>query len=183
VGDVRAVREEFVQLWGRLGPFWGIGPATARVYAWLLSQADARDADEIGEALQISRGAVSMACRELLDWGLVLVERPAGARRLSYRLEDDLEKVVRAIIQTRKRREWDPILDNIREWQTTLAGDSSRDARQLQARLDTIAGVISLVESFADRFLRGGIVPRVGLKALVRGTNRARRIRERRGTR
>ena len=37
--DVLAdVREAFVQLWGSLGPFWGIAPTTARVHSWLLSR-------------------------------------------------------------------------------------------------------------------------------------------------
>jgi DNA-binding transcriptional regulator GbsR (MarR family) len=51
-----------------MGPFWGV-LATARVYGWLISKADASTSDEIMAGLGMSRGAASMACRELRDWG------------------------------------------------------------------------------------------------------------------
>lgn len=94
-------------------------------------------------------------------------DRPLGSRRLTYWPEDDLEKVIRGIVETRKRREWNPILHNIRDWQTALARDPSADAAHLRRRLDTIAGAVAMVESLAERFLRGGVVQRVALKALV----------------
>lgn len=173
--QVAAVRDAFVQLWGRLGPFWGIAPITASVYAWLLAQPDPADADTIQSALQISRGAVSMACRELTEWGLIRIERPPGSRRLLYQPEDDLAKAIRSIVSTRKRREWDPILEHVQEWEAALKRDGSAEAAHLRSRLDTIAGVVTLVESFADRFLRGGIVQRVGLTAMVAGAKAAAR--------
>ena len=43
------VRQEFVDFWGSLASYWGIPPATARVYAWLISQARPCTADEIVE--------------------------------------------------------------------------------------------------------------------------------------
>ena len=116
MNHTEAVRKEFVQLWGSMGPFWGVSPATARIYGWLISRKDSATADEIMEGLEMSRGAVSMACRELRDWGLVALEKESGTRQLSYRPETDLEKAMRNIVQARKRREWDPILERLREW-------------------------------------------------------------------
>src|SRR5262245_17233109 len=105
--ETESVRDAFVQLWGRMAPFWGTSPTTARVYAWLLSRSGGVDAEGITERLSMSRGAVSMACAELVEWGLVRVERAAGERRATYAAETDLEKAIRNIIQARKRREWD----------------------------------------------------------------------------
>ena len=64
------VRNEFIQLWSRLGQFWGIPAGTSRVYAWLLGQPDGAGSEEIMAGLRMSRGGVSMACKELRDWGL-----------------------------------------------------------------------------------------------------------------
>ena len=111
--EVAEVRDSFVQLWGSLGTFWGVSPTTARVFGWLFSQAEASDAEEIMSALELSRGAVSMAGRELREWGLVHVEKAPGSRRVLYRAEADLEKVIRHVVEIRKRREWDPILENL----------------------------------------------------------------------
>src|SRR5262245_7709870 len=92
--ELRSVREGFVQLWTRMAPFWGVSPAAARVYAWLLSRADGASADEVMAGLALSRGAVSMACRELVDWGLVRPARELGSRRVRYWPEVDLEHAI-----------------------------------------------------------------------------------------
>ena len=176
--SVEDIRDEFGLLWARLGPFWGISPATARVYALLLSSAEALDGESIAARLELSRGATSMACRELADWGLVHPERAAGTRRIAYRVEDDPEKVIFSIVATRKRREWDPILESVRGWAGELKGDRSADARAFRARLQELEGLISVVESAADTFLKSGLIPRLGLKALVRSARRTRSKRK-----
>jgi predicted transcriptional regulator len=101
MSDTESVRSAFVELWGAMGPFWGVPPATARVYGWLISKKEPATADEVVEDLGISRGAVSMACRELRDWGLVHDDRASGSRQSSYRPETDLEKAIRNIVLTR----------------------------------------------------------------------------------
>lgn len=165
--ETDAVREEFVRLWGSMGPFWGVPPTTARVYGWLLSRPDSATADEIVEGLGLSRGAVSMACRELRDWGLIHDDRAAGSRQSSYRPETDLEKAIRNIVQTRKRREWDPILEHLRTWIPKLAGERSPEAQVFRDRLKALEALVGLADSMAESFLKGGMVHRLGLKVLV----------------
>src|SRR6185295_20140851 len=101
MNQTETLRRKFVQLWGTMGTFWGVAPATARVYGWLISRKDSATADEIMQGLEMSRGAVSMACRELRDWGLVTLEKESGSRQLSYRPETDLERAMRNIVQAR----------------------------------------------------------------------------------
>jgi DNA-binding transcriptional regulator GbsR (MarR family) len=165
--DTRQIANDFVQLWGRLGPLWGITPVAARVYAWLLCQAGPQEAEAIGEALGISRGAVSMGCAEMVEWRLVHADRVAGSRRIVYRPETDPERVIRSILQTRKRREWDPILEHLRPWIAELRGDRSADAVRLRQQLEAIERLMTVADDLADRFLKGSPVQRLGLKALV----------------
>jgi DNA-binding transcriptional regulator GbsR (MarR family) len=166
------VRRDFVELWGRLGSFWGVPPTTARVYGWLLSRAEPSTADEIVAGLGMSRGAVSMACRELLDWGLVHVERGANGRRRAWRPETDLEKAMRNIVAARKRREWDPILEHLREWIPALEADRSEEALVFRERLESIESLVGTADAMARSFLGGGMVQRLGLKALVAAAKR-----------
>lgn len=167
--DATDIRSDFVQLWGSLGTFWGVSPTTARVFGWLLSRSEPADAEEIVEGLDMSRGAVSMACRELREWGLVLTERPLGSRRTLYQPETDLEKLVRNVIQIRKRREWDPILEHLREWVPALEADPSDEARVFAERLRAIETLVEVADSVVERFLKGGTVTKLGLKLLVGG--------------
>ena len=142
--DTRRIADDFVQLWGRLGPLWGVTPVAARMYAWLLCQAEPQEAEVIVHA-----------------------DRVAGSRRIVYRPETDPERVIRSILQTRKRREWDPILEHLRPWLADLRGDRSAEAARLRARLEAIERLITVADEFADRFLQGSRVQRLGLKAVV----------------
>ncbi|MCZ6598954.1 MAG: hypothetical protein O7B99_15055 [Planctomycetota bacterium] len=180
---VEEVRADFVRLWGRLGPLWGISPATAQVFGWLLFEADGADGERISEGLGMSRGAVSMACRELFGWGLVHADRAPGSRRVIYRPETDPERVVRGVVETRKRREWDPILESVRGWLDDLRGDRSREATIARGRLEGIESLVGAVDEMAESFLRGDLLPRLGLKALTRrARSRKKRGRPRAST-
>lgn len=165
--SVDRVREEFVQLWGALGTFWGVPPTTARVFGWLMSRSEPADAQEIMAGLELSRGAVSMACRELREWKLISPERVAGARRVVYRPETDLERVLRNVVEIRKRREWDPIRENMRDWIPALEAESSPENAVFLRRLRAIDQVMERVDSIAEFLLNGGTVTDFGLKALL----------------
>lgn len=171
--SVDRVREEFVQLWGALGTFWGVPPTTARVFGWLMSRSEPADAQEIMAGLELSRGAVSMACRELREWKLIAPERVAGARRVVYRPETDLERVLRNVVQIRKRREWDPIRENMRDWIPALEAPSSpgkaasAENAVFLRRLRAIDQLMGRVDSIAEFLLNGGTVTDFGLKALL----------------
>ncbi|MXX76213.1 MAG: hypothetical protein F4210_03040 [Holophagales bacterium] len=171
--SVDRVREEFVQLWGALGTFWGVPPTTARVFGWLMSRSEPADAQEIMAGLELSRGAVSMACRELREWKLISPERVAGARRVVYRPETDLERVLRNVVEIRKRREWDPIRENMRDWIPALEDPSSPgmaaspENAVFLRRLRAIDQVMGRVDSIAEFLLNGGTVTDFGLKALL----------------
>lgn len=165
--SVDRVREEFVQLWGALGTFWGVPPTTARVFGWLMSRSEPADAQQIMAGLELSRGAVSMACRELREWKLISPERVAGARRVVYRPETDLERVLRNVVEIRKRREWDPIRENMRDWIPALEAESSPENAVFLRRLRAIDQVMERVDSIAEFLLNGGTVTDFGLKALL----------------
>ena len=175
MAQLDSVRADFVQLWGSLGPFWGVTPMAARVYGFLLSKEKSATAEELIDGLSMSRGAVSMACRELRDWGLVHAERTPGARAIAYRAETDLERAIKSIVQARKRREWDPILERLREWIPKLESERSSEAAVFRERLRAIESLVAMADSMAESFLKGGMVQRLGLKMLVTAAHKKKR--------
>ena len=161
------VRAEFIQLWSRLGQFWGIPAGTSRVYAWLLSCPDGAGSEEIMDGLTMSRGAVSMACKELRDWGLMTAVQEPGVRKTRYKVETDLATVVRNIVLARKRREWDPILEGVKDWIPRLESDGSTAAQVFRDRLEAIESCVGMADGMAQRFLAGGLLSDLGLKTLT----------------
>jgi DNA-binding transcriptional regulator GbsR (MarR family) len=172
MSELEQVRADFVALWGSLAPFWGVTPATGRVYAWLLSSAVGATAEDLMAGLDMSRGAVSMAARELRDFGLLEVTREPGSRQQVLRPVTDLERAIRGIVQARKRREWDPLLERLRAWIPRLQRERSREASAFAERLREIEGLVGLADSMADSFLKGGLVQRLGIGMLVRSAKK-----------
>ncbi len=166
---------DFVEFWGQMSKFWGIPPATARIHAWLLTRADSAETDSIMEGLGMSRGAVSMACKELKDWGLITTERLHGQRRTLYRPVTDLEKVVRNVVLNRKRREWSPILDQLDTLIPQLRKNKSAEARIVRERLERIQHLVEAADSLADTFISGGTVRGLALKMMVSAALRKRK--------
>jgi len=161
------IQPAFIEFWARMAGFWGIPPGTARVHAWLIAQSEAADAEAIMEGLGLSRGAVSMACRELVEWGLVNEERAPGSRRRAYHCEDDLEKLVRVVVQNRRRREWTPMLDRLDEWLPVLRTDRSKNGREFRERLAGLRALVHMADDMAEAFLAGGTLKGFGLKLVV----------------
>ena len=174
---IEEVRESFVQLWGALGPFWGVSPTTARIFGWMMSRPEGADQEEIMSGLELSRGAVSMACRELREWGLIYPEKAPGSRRIVYRPETDLEKVTRHVVQIRKRREWDPILEHLHDWIPMLESDPSPEAKIFLERLKSIEALVVMADAMADFFLGGGTMGNFGLKLLSTAAEHGGRVR------
>jgi DNA-binding transcriptional regulator GbsR (MarR family) len=174
MSNAEDVRHAFVELWSSMGPFWGVPPSTARVYGWLIARSTSATAEELMAGLGMSRGAVSMACRELRDWGLLHVERASGSRQSAYRPEADLERAIKSIVATRKRREWDPLLAHLREWIPRLEAERSNEAVVFRERLKEIEALVALADSMAESFLKGGLVQNLGLRVLVAAANRQR---------
>lgn len=131
-GAVRGVEETFIARWGEMAAAWGINRTTAEVQALLYISGQVLGADEIMNRLVMSRGAVSMALKALMEWGIVRKVRRRGDRRDYYESLSDVWEIFTRVIALRKKKEIDPVLDSLRDTlrQTatnTSAGTSSRN--------------------------------------------------------
>ena len=108
-----------------------------------------------------------MACRELRAWSLIVSEPVPGQRRMRHQVVTDLGRVIRSIILRRKRREWDPILEQARGWIPRLEGDRSPNAAVFRERLKAIESCLAMADSMVQLFLDGETLPDVQLKKLM----------------
>lgn len=130
------VKEKFILHWGEQGSLWGINRTMAQVHALLFISPDPLCANQIMEELQISRGNVSMALRDLIAWGLVSRVHIKGERREFYTTEKDVWSMFRIIARERKKREVDPTIEVLRESVTRLnqTPDSDHEYEREQLR-------------------------------------------------
>jgi DNA-binding transcriptional regulator GbsR (MarR family) len=108
-------RQKFIHAWGNLGINWGINKTMGQVHALLLVSSESLCADEVMEALHISRGNVNMNLRALIDWGLVHKQFKPGERKEWFVAEKDIWKVFQNIIAQRKKKELDPMIAVLNE--------------------------------------------------------------------
>jgi DNA-binding transcriptional regulator GbsR (MarR family) len=115
MSELDRIKEKFILHWGEQGSLWGINRTMAQVHALLYIAPEPLCANQIMEELQISRGNVSMALRELISWGLVSRVHIKGERREFYTTEKDVWTMFRIIARERKKREVDPTIEVLRE--------------------------------------------------------------------
>ncbi len=113
--ELESVRDRFILHWGEMGSLWGINRTMAQVHALLFISSETLCATDIMDELQISRGNVSMALRELIAWGIVSRMHIKGERKEFYTTEKDVWKMFRVIARERKKREVDPTIDVLRQ--------------------------------------------------------------------
>jgi DNA-binding transcriptional regulator GbsR (MarR family) len=108
--ELNEAKKQFVAAWGSFGTNWGINRTLAQIHALLLVSAAPISADEIMDALSISRGNGNMNIRELINWGLVERVVVPGERKEFFAAEKDIWVVARIIMRERKKRELEPML-------------------------------------------------------------------------
>ena len=129
------LQQEFVLHFGEMGSRWGINRTVGQIYALLFLSAEALNADQITEALGISRSNTSMGLKELQAWNLVRLKHVPGDRKDHFTTPDDLWLIVRTLIEERKKREIDPTLSKLRALEMQgPAGDDYSEARIAELR-------------------------------------------------
>lgn len=152
------VEDQFVELWNNMASLWGISPTMARIHGLLYITGKAMSMDDIMERLGISRGNVSMNLSKLLEWGLVRRVHKRGDRKEYYESLSDVWEMFTLVINQRKRREIDPILNTLRRCKEELSPDElgaladDPEAQERSRRINDLLKFLSMVEGLAQRF-------------------------------
>lgn len=138
----------FVLHFGEMGSRWGINRTVAQIYALLVVTEEALYADQIAEALTISRGNVSMGIKELQSWRLVKTQHVQGDRKDYYLALGDVWDMARAVFQERRKREVDPTLTVLRD--LLLDKPNSEEDRYAQTRMEDIHQLMEMFSVWSD---------------------------------
>lgn len=146
----KEIIDKFIESWGRMGAVWGINTSTARVHALLIVAEEPLSLDDIAKQLKISRGNASMCLRELRNWTIVKLVKKPGDRQDYYETESDIWKIFIAIAKERKRREFDPVLDVVKD---TLLHLQKNSLGNVKSRLEQMGELLTILNVIAERFL------------------------------
>lgn len=144
---------KYIQTWGSLATSWGINKTMAQVHALLLVATKPLSADEIMEALKISRGNVNMNVRALIDWGIVQKEFIVGERKEFFVADKDIWELFKQITKERKKREIEPVLKVLDELQEGVEGETEEVA-DFKKVLGDLSSVTKTVNGILEKAIK-----------------------------
>ena len=136
----------------------------AEVHALLFIAGEPLPAEEIMERLRISRGSVSTTLKQLTEWGLVQRVRPKDAksrdradRREFHQAEQDVWKLFYTILRARKRREFDPLIEELGGCRVAQKGARRSDRQKAHdQRIDELLELCRFFDGLANTVSKSG---------------------------
>lgn len=144
--------ESFVFHFGEMGSRWGFNRTVGQMYALLVLSEEPLSAMALSEALNISRGNVSMGIKELQSWQLVQVHHKPGDRKDYYSPSGDIWEMANTVFEERRKREVDPTLSLLRGLLMTPAKDSAET--HAQVRMQEILELLETLTQWASELQR-----------------------------
>ena len=157
-----ASRALFIRRWGEMGGYWGINRTMAEIHALLFVTNEPICTDDVMERLLVSRGTASTNLRALVDWGLIERVHQRGNRREYFTCRTNVWEMFETIVQQRRRREVEPIVDTIQHCKhmvgppkkgKTVATD---DAVLFRQRLDEMHAFLETIGTIVDMMVKLG---------------------------
>lgn len=141
-------QRRFVEDIARLLTPWGVPPAAARLYGYLLLCSRPVSLDQITEDLGISKSSASVAARLLESYTLARRHSEPGTKRALYAVADDYEAMI---------RQQNRLLDALTAQLNAGAGIAASKA--VSVRLEEMSGFYrimrSAMEDAMSRWKRG----------------------------
>lgn len=137
--------QDFVMHFGEMGSRWGFNRTVGQIYALLVISKEPLTANEIAEALSISRGNVSMGLKELNAWQLVSNQHKPGDRKDYYQSKGTIWDMANKVFEERRKREIDPTLSLLRD----ILLDTPSNENEQYAQ-DQITEIHDLLENITE---------------------------------
>ena len=135
--------QTFILHFGEMGSRWGINRTVGQIYALLYLSKDPLNADQIVEALGVSRSNVSMGVKELTAMNLALLRHLPGDRKDYYGTHEDIWDIVRNLVEERRKREIEPTLTMLR---SIIMDDAETEVEQhAQAKMQEMHDLIEML--------------------------------------
>ncbi|WP_444928491.1 GbsR/MarR family transcriptional regulator [Microbulbifer sp. SSSA002] len=172
--------QAFVLHFGEMGSRWGFNRTVGQMFALLTIHPAPLNAEQLAQALKISRGNVSMGLKELQAWRLIELHHQPGDRKDYFTAAGSIWDLARTVFEERRKRELDPTLSLLR--QLLLNEPQDELDAQAQEKIQEVYSLLELLEEFANTLsklehqdllklmkLGSGIVKLLELKSKISG--------------
>lgn len=139
----------FILHFGEMGSRWGFNRTVAQMLALLVISPEPLPADDIAEALHISRGNVSMGIKELQSWRLLRLERVPGDRKDYYTVAGAIWDLAKIVFEERRKREIDPTLSLLRSM--VMNPSTSKNDTFAQEKAEEILDLLERMTTWGDQ--------------------------------
>jgi DNA-binding transcriptional regulator GbsR (MarR family) len=147
---------------GALMEFWGFKRAMGRMWAVLYLSPQPASAQELGDTLTMSAGAVSMTLQELVKWGVVKKAWRPGERRDYYEPETDIWKMVSRVFRERELLQIRSAIETFQNAIRDLAGmakagrpEEKKRLKLLSDRVESLLQLARIGEALLGAVLAG----------------------------
>lgn len=146
---------------GRLMEFWGFKRNMGRLWCVLFLEREPLSAQELGERLSLSAGAISMTLAELSKWGAVKKAWVPGERRDYYQPETDIWKMVSRVFRERELQQIRGAMDELGAASQRLAadeegaGDDTEELRYARRRIESLLTLAEIGRRLLESVLEG----------------------------
>lgn len=144
--------ENFVLHCGEMGSRWGFNRTIGQMVGLLVIKEKPLTANEIADALKISRGNVSMGIKELQSWQLVKVHHIPGDRKEYYSPNGSIWDLANRVFEERRKREIDPTLTLLRD--QILDSANSPEEVYAQQQMQSIHDLLETVTKWSAELQR-----------------------------
>ena len=140
--------ERFVRHFGEMGSRWGFNRTVGQMYGLIVLSEQPLSANDIADALNISRGNVSMGIKELQSWRLLKIHHIPGDRKEYFSPAGSILELARRVLEERVRREVEPTLTLLRDLLIETPGGSAE--RHAQSKMREIHDLLETGTQWAN---------------------------------
>lgn len=135
-------RDALIQSLGRQSAFWGLGKTAGEMFAVLYLSAEPVSLEELAQRLKVTKGNVSVAIRQLEQFGMVRRSWQKGDRRVFFEAETDFWRITHSVLGLRQKPEFDQSF--------YLVEESARLAEEAEASAerDTVVERLKSLQEF-----------------------------------
>ena len=126
----------------------------AQIHAVLLSHPGELSTEEVMEETKLSRGNVNINLRELINWGLISKQNKLGERKEYFKAEHDIWSVAKRIIEERKKREFVPVQNLLRELKTTKIEGPKSEVAHFEGLVKELDAFLSQMDQLSDLLVK-----------------------------
>lgn len=143
--------QQVVNAVGRVIEFWGFKRNHGRVWAFLYMRREPYSSSQLQDALELSKGAVSMITRDLIQWEVVERRRVSGSQAWHFRAESDFLSMIRKVLRDRELR----LIERV-ERDLAAAADEAREEEapeDVVDRIERMRRLADMVQNALELFL------------------------------